>query len=236
MEEATSPLVDLDVSFTGPNDALRVFGYVASRSDGTLPIRTYDPKAATSQVLSAVGLITADETHASIRNLTAAPVVVTPQLTPVGTDLSKSVTGTPVLVPPLSSVEIPLLPSLKALSLQGVQRATLFLNNDAPAGALVAALDQRVMPDLLEDIPFKTGNPLRYMRGFYPLRWEGDYTNTPMVANTSSNEATVRASVIAGGVTYTFANTTCNLVKPCTSTWTKHVRSNVLTPWATKFP
>jgi hypothetical protein len=206
--EDISPLVDFDVSFTGPIDALRVFGYIASRADGALPIRAYDPKAATSQVLSAVGLNTGSETHAVVRNLSSQPFLVTPSLRPVGTDFSKIVTGTPVFMPPFSSLEIPIDSYLKELSALGVQRATLYLNSKAPVGEVIAALDQRIARGLLEDIPFRTANPPRYMRGAYPLRWDTDYTNAPMIANTSDQKAMVRAYVIAGGVTYIFPHTT----------------------------
>ena len=52
-----------DVSYTGAPDAVRVFGYIESRKDGSLPLRFYDPKGSTTKNLVAVGLKSSEETQ-----------------------------------------------------------------------------------------------------------------------------------------------------------------------------
>ena len=202
-----STLLSVDASSTGSIDALRVFGFVSDPIDGPHPVRTYDVATATSQTLSSVGLVTSHDTHVALRNLSASPQIVTPSLAPIGDSSTTPVTLPPVLVPSKSAVEVPISSALIALAGAGKTRATLLLKSTAPQGSFVGAVDQLVYPGLTQDIPFKTGNPRRYMRGIYPLRWEKDYTNNPMIANTSDQTATVRTFVVAGGVTYTFPDT-----------------------------
>ena len=72
-----------------------------------------------------------------------------------------------------------------------------------PIGGIIGALTQRDdKTGVMEDIPLKTGNPAKFMRGAYPLRWDQDYTNQPMISNTSDHTFSVRPYVIAKGVTY----------------------------------
>jgi|GEM_PF-3697445 len=192
-----------DVSFDGPKDAIRTFGYIESNSTGSLPIRFYDPAAATQNSISAPGLLTRVMAHVVARNLSAHAIRVLPHWSEVGSQKPRSADGFPVIIPPGAAVSVPL-DGMKAILNKGVERATLTLGTDAPKGALIGAVTEEVEDSVLEDVPLRAGNPLQFMRGYYPLRWERDYKNLPMISNTSDVEQSVYASVVTGGKTYVF--------------------------------
>lgn len=204
----TGSLLDVDLSYSGPTDAIRLFGYVSSPSAGSFPLRVYDLSGSTMATLSAVGLSTNHVSHVTVKNVSSQPVLVKPSLVQVGSQTPLRLPLPPILVAAQSSTSVPVQPVLTEFALQGIPRATLLLANDAPVGTLLGSVTQQTDVGALEDIPFRTGNPPGFMRGAYPLRWQGDYTNRPMVANTSDQSQKVRAYVIAGGSTYVFPVTT----------------------------
>lgn len=193
-----------DVSYNGAADAVRVFGYVESRRDGNLPLRFYDPKGSTTKTLVAVGLKSNQETHLSVKNLSLAPITVIPHLSEVGSQTPRTFEGRPVVIPARQSRVVVLDSSQQQLVHERIERFTLTVKTDANVGSLVASVTQRVAVGLLEDVPLRTGNPIRLTGGAYPLRWDQDYENRPMIGNYSDQTIKVRAYVIAAGVTYTF--------------------------------
>lgn len=144
------------------------------------------------------------ETHVTLRNVTESAQRVVPHFAEVGTDTPKHADLPALMIPPATSLELPVQDALLNLREQGVSRASLYIESDAPKGALIGSTTQIVQEGLLEDIPLRASNPQRFMRGAYPLRWENDYTNRPMIVNTSAEPLDVRAYVISGGTTYTF--------------------------------
>lgn len=206
--------MSVEVGYDGPVDAVRAFGYVSEGFNKSFPLRFSDPAASTSAPLTAVGLRTSAPTHIALRNLQGTAASYHLHFAEIGS-LKPKVVDTPAeTLEALSNQELTITKSLKQLGDMGVERATLTLVTQATSKGLVAAATQELASDLVEDVPFRPSNPRRFMRGAYPLRWTGDYTNHPMVANASDIPMTVRAYVIAGGTTYLFplrdvpANTT----------------------------
>lgn len=190
--------------YDGPIDAIRVFGYVRNWKNGSFPLRFSDPAASTSALLTAVGLRTTAPTHIALQNLSDKQVEYHLHFTEIGTEKPKALDTRPTRLRPHTGEVISVTSLLRQLMSMGVERATLTLKSDADSKSFVAAATQELQNALLEDVPFRPGNPRIFMRGAYPLRWTQDYTNHPMVANVSNAPMTVRAYAIAGGVTYTF--------------------------------
>lgn len=199
-----SPLFD-DLTSSGSIDSLRVSGYIVPRSGSPLPIRYYDPAAATTSHLTSVGLNPSDKTHISLYNTTGTDYTVIPQLRPASDFVSEPATAPTVSIPAGKAAYVSIGAALNVMKAQSVPLATLTLSTAAPQGALVGSLSQESAEvAAVEDIPLKTSNPQSSMRGAYPLRWDSDYQNKAMVTNTSPTQKTVSAFVIAENATYNF--------------------------------
>lgn len=191
-----------DVSYDGPIDAIRAFGYVTIPASGNLPVRFYDTATSTMPDLSAVGLDSSRVTHITVRNLGVRTVSVEPQLKEVGSNTPSTATGKRFALFPGQAKDVDVSRQLRDLNQRGIARGTLTLKTDSSTGFLIGAATQEVSDGLLEDVPLRTSNPPLYMRGFYPLRWDTDYTNAPMVANVSSE--TMRVQAMVKGSTFTY--------------------------------
>jgi len=203
-EREAKEVVAFDVNYDGPIDAIRVFGYVKNWKSGSFPLRFSDPAASPSALLTAVGLRTSAPTHIALQNISDKPIEYHLHFAEIGTDKPKTLDAPPTRLRPHTGETVSITSPLRQLLAMGVERATLTLKTDADSRSFVAAATQEVQNALLEDVPFRTGNPRIFMRGAYPLRWTQDYTNHPMVANVSNTPMIVRAYAIAGGVTYAF--------------------------------
>ena len=202
--EDDSSLFD-DLTSSGPVDSLRVSGYIVPKSGPPLPVRYYDPAAATTSHLTAVGIDTAERTHVAVYNTTTTDYTVLPELRPASETVTAPVTEAAIVVPAGKAAYVNVGAALDLLKAQSVPLATLTLSTAAPVGALVGSLSQESAEvSAVEDIPLKTSNPQSSMRGAYPLRWDSDYRNKAMVTNTSSTLKTVSAFVVAGSTTYNF--------------------------------
>jgi hypothetical protein len=158
--------LEVTTNYQGPKDAIRSFGYIASEISGSLPIRFYDVAASTQRRLTAPGVLTnAMKTLAFVRNVSNSPVVVVPHVVEAGAESPKRVDGPSVTIGPNSSVQLDLQVIFKDLGQLGISRATVSIDSSAPAGSMVASLTQIISPKLIEDIPFRTGNSERFMRG-----------------------------------------------------------------------
>jgi hypothetical protein len=195
----------IDINYQGAPNAIRAFGFIENAGDDNIPIRFYDPDTATSKDLTAVGLELNEVPHVSILNLTSQPVNITPALAAVSNSAPNISTGATTVLGPHEAVEVPVQGLLSSYAANGATRVTLTIKTDAPIGGIIGAVSQiDSKTGVMEDLPLKTGNPARFMRGAYPLRWDQDYSNQPMISNTSDHTFSVRAYVIAKGVTYAF--------------------------------
>lgn len=194
--------VSCDLVSDGAVDALRPVGTVVAPGYNA-PIRFYDPKTATFQSLTAVGLETAAETHVLVHNLTDKSVEFTPILREAALSNPYTRSLAPRKLAPHDSAEVEISDLLPSFQTKGISRVTLTLKTEAAKGAFVGAVTQIGSSDrLVEDIPLRTSNPPAFARGSYPLRWDEDYTNLVMVTNTSGETLRIGSQITAGDVTY----------------------------------